>query len=43
MYEIDGYENLIDERHTEVFYTGGFEESEDPCDYVTIKEVVRNG
>lgn len=40
---LEEYESLIDERHTEILYEGGFGETEDPLDYVDVKEVVKNG
>lgn len=42
MYPLEEYESIIDERHSEVFYNGGFEEDEDPMDYVSVKGVVNN-
>lgn len=40
MDEFETYEGLIDERYADVFYDGCFGETEDPLDYVDIKEVV---
>lgn len=40
MQEIEEYEHLIDERYSEVFYNGCFEDYEDPCDYINNKEVI---
>lgn len=37
---IDDYEDLIDERHTEVLYNGCVECYEDPFDFITVEECV---
>lgn len=40
--EIEPYEELIDERHSEVFYNGCIPACEDPFDYITAKEAVKD-
>lgn len=41
LYEI--LEPVLDEKHTELHYNGGFAEDDDPYDYIDVKEVVRHG
>lgn len=32
-------ELMINEKHTDVFYNGGFDPCEDPYDFIEVKEV----